>query len=187
MLHTFSPRYLAMVGICAGIRGVCNIGDIICADPCWDWGSGKFVDRAGESDFLQAPSQLRLDSFLRARLMLMEGDQALWDRIKREWSTGNAPSTELRLRVGPMASGAAVLSDLKSAGNIKEQHRQLAGIDMEAYGIFAAAAESALPQPKAMVLKSVADFADPEKSDNFRDYAAFTSVKALEEFATRYV
>ena len=27
MIHTFSPRYLAMVGICAGIRDTCNIGD----------------------------------------------------------------------------------------------------------------------------------------------------------------
>jgi len=31
------------------------------------------------------------------------------------------------------------------------------------------------------------DFADPEKSDNYRDYASFTSAKALEEFAKRYI
>ena len=68
MIHTFSPKYLAMVGICAGIRGVCNFGDVICVDPCWEWGSGKFIEHSGASEFLQAPSQLRLDTFIRARL-----------------------------------------------------------------------------------------------------------------------
>ena len=61
------------------------------------------------------------------------------------------------------------------------------GIDMEAYSIFAAAAESILPPPKALVLKSVVDFADPDKNDEFRDYASFTSVRALQEFASRYI
>jgi nucleoside phosphorylase/CheY-like chemotaxis protein len=187
MIHCFAPKYLVMIGICAGIRGVCNLGDIVCADPCWDWGSGKLIDRAGASSFLQAPSQLRLDSFIRAKLAAMCGDQALWDRVKREWSFGNSPSHGLKMHIGPLASGATVLSDMSTAGNVKDQHRQLAGIDMEAYSIFAAAAESVLPQPKAFVLKSVVDFADPEKSDNYRDYAAFTGAKALEEFAKRYI
>jgi nucleoside phosphorylase/CheY-like chemotaxis protein len=187
MIHCFSPKYIAMVGICAGVRGVCNFGDVICVDPCWDWGSGKFVDRSGTSEFLQAPSQLRLDTFIRARLDSMCGEQELWDRIKSEWDLTKAPSTALKMHIAPLASGSAVLSDLITAGSVKEQHRQLAGIDMEAYSVFAAAAESVLPQPKAFVLKSVVDFADPKKSDNHRDYASFTSAKALEEFANRYI
>lgn len=187
MIHCFAPRYLVMVGICAGVRGVCNLGDIICPDPCWDWGSGKLIDRAGASSFLQAPSQLRLDSFIRAKLAAMCGDQELWDRVKREWTVGTAPSNGLKMHIGPFASGATVLADMSTASNVKEQHRQLAGIDMEAYSIFAAATDSVLPLPKVFVLKSVVDFADPKKSDNYRDYASFTSAKALEEFAKRYI
>jgi nucleoside phosphorylase len=187
MIHCFAPRFLAMVGICAGVRGVCNYGDIVCADPCWDWGSGKLIDRAGDPHYLQAPSQLRLDSFIRAKLATMSGDQELWERVKREWTVGKAPSNGLKMHIGPLTSGAAVLSDLRTAGNVKDQHRQLAGIDMEAYSIFAAAADSVLPQPKAFVLKSVVDFADPKKRDDYRDYASFTSVRSLEEFARRYI
>ena len=88
-----------------------------------------------------------------------------------------ATSNPLKMHVAPLASGSAVLADLITAGSVKEQHRQLAGIDMEAYSVFAAASESVLPQPKAFVLKSVVDFADPKKSDNYRDYASFTSAK----------
>jgi len=187
MIHCFAPKYFAMVGICAGVRGACNLGDIICADPCWDWGSGKLVDRAGTSNFLQAPSQLRLDSFIRAKLTGMSGEPELWNRVKREWIFGNCPSNDLKMHVGPLASGATVLSDLRTAGSVKDQHRQLVGIDMEAYSIFAAVADSILPQPKVIVLKSVVDFADPKKSDNYRDYASYTSAKALEEFAKRYI
>lgn len=183
MIHTFAPRYLAMVGICAGMKGKCQFGDIICVDPCWDWGAGKFVDNGGKSKFLHAPSQLRLDSFVRAKLAGMSADQGIWDRIKREWPGGGAPVDTLRMHLAPLASGAAVLSDLQTAGAVKVQHRQLAGIDMEAYGIFASAAESVLPQPKALVLKSVVDFANPKKNDKFREYAAYTSARALQVFA----
>jgi nucleoside phosphorylase len=116
----------------------------------------------------------------------MSGEQELWDRVKREW-VGDAPSHSLKMHVGPLASGATVLADISTAGSIKEQHRQIAGIDMEAYSIFAAGADSVLPRPNVFVIKSVVDFADPEKSDDYREYASFTSARALEEFAKRHI
>jgi nucleoside phosphorylase len=91
------------------------------------------------------------------------------------------------MRLGPFASGAAVLSDDETAQNIKQQHRQLVGIDMEAYAIFAAASESPMPQPKPFVLKSVVDFADSLKGDSHRTYAAYTSAQALRIFAERFI
>lgn len=178
MALTFRPRYLAMVGILAGIRGKCEIGDILVADPSWDYESGKRTLNEGGSTFLAAPHQVGLDSFLRGKMLRMIQDQAVIDAIRRGWM-GPQPATSLRMLIGPIASGAAVLEDSTVTENIKQQHRKTIGVEMETYGVLAAAEEMPLPQPKAFSIKSVCDFADPTKNDDHQKYAAYTSASAL--------
>jgi len=187
MIYNFSPRHLAMVGITAGIRGACELGDVLAADPSWDWGNGKLVIRDGGNPvFLPAPHQLGLNSFIRGKLAAMAQDHALWDRIRHDWPAAK-PSTTLQLRLGPLASGASVLAAAEQSDSIKSQHRKVIGIDMEAYAVFAAGDEAPLPQPKAFVLKGVSDFADDEKNDGVQPYAAYTSVNALRALVESYL
>jgi nucleoside phosphorylase/CheY-like chemotaxis protein len=188
LIYTFIPRYITMVGIAAGIRGTCALGDIVCADPCWDWGSGKIATGSdGVSSFEPAPNQLRLSSFVKGRLTTVSQDQEIWDKIRREWSGGQGNEGILHMHIGPFASGAAVLSDSTTVTEIKNHHRKLIGIDMEAYGVFAAAYEAPLPRPEVFVLKSIVDFADSHKGDTHQAYAAYTSANALRAFAERYI
>ena len=59
IIAQFRPRFLAMVGICAGRHGKVGLGDVIVADPCWDWGSGK-IDSVGDRPrFRPAPHPSR--------------------------------------------------------------------------------------------------------------------------------
>jgi nucleoside phosphorylase len=51
----------------------------------------------------------------------------------------------------------------------------------------AAAHDAPLPEVKAFVMKSICDFADGEKSDNYQAYAAYTSASALRSFAEKYL
>lgn len=37
MISLFSPKYICMVGITAGVEGEVQLGDVIVADPSWDW------------------------------------------------------------------------------------------------------------------------------------------------------
>jgi nucleoside phosphorylase len=60
------------------------------------------------------------------------------------------------------------------------------GIEMEAYGLYAAAAQSGSPRPTAFALKSVCDFADEQKDDKWQAYAAYTSAEIFRTFAERY-
>ena len=46
MIGPFRPRLMAMSGIAAGVKGKTEIGEVLIADPCWDWGSGKWSDNA---------------------------------------------------------------------------------------------------------------------------------------------
>ena len=48
---------------------------------------------------------------------------------------------------------------------------------MEAYGVCAAANIAVELPPKVLILKSVCDFADVEKNDDWQDYASFTSAQ----------
>ena len=72
VIERFRPRYLVMAGITAGIKGRVNIGDVICADPTWDWGSGKYVVQDGQPNFLPAPFQIPLDPDVRGKIERIE-------------------------------------------------------------------------------------------------------------------
>jgi nucleoside phosphorylase len=182
MIEIFRPRYLAMTGITAGMRGRCNLGDPIAIDPSWDWGSGKWGYRDGSPVFLPAPHQLGLTSILRGKLGSLMRDTAVLAEIQAGFRDGSDRPT-LRLHMGPVASGAAVLANSAVLAEVESQHRKLLGVEMEAYGVYAAASESSLPQPSAFVLKSVSDFADVEKGDLGQWYAAYTSAQTLRVFA----
>ncbi|UHS55580.1 histidine kinase [Agrobacterium vaccinii] len=186
MIHQFRPRYLVMTGILAGIRGKVNFGDVVVADPAWDYGSGKRYSRKGRGGFEAAPHQVSLDAFTRSRLSRFSSDQPAIDEIKRRWQ-GDKPMTELKVHFGPVASGASVLEDSEMIRTIIDQHRKVIGVEMETYGIFVAAEESIIPQPSCFSIKSVCDFADEEKNDNYQKFASYTSASVLNELTMNYL
>lgn len=179
------PKYIAMVGICAGVKGRTNYGDPVIADPCWDWQSGKHVAKDGESAFEIRPEQLPLDQTLRARWEQLKADKQYWTDLKARWT--NAPDTDLRLRMGPAVSGSSVLADEHVLNDIKRQHGGLTALEMEAYGVISAAFVASKPKPIAFSCKSVCDFADESKDDRWQAYAAYTSAMATTEFFNRYM
>lgn len=186
MISSFRPRYLGIAGILAGVKGECELGDIVVADPGWDCSSGKVLVKDGKPTFVSAAYQISLDSFLRGKLSLMAQDKALLDEIRRNWK-GSPPKTVLSMHLGPVASSPAVLAYASISDLVKQQHRKLIGIEMETYGVFSAAEESSLPVPKPFSIKSVSDFADEEKKDDVRQYAAYTSAAAIKTFVEKYL
>ena len=186
MVAAFRPRYLAITGILAGVPGRCELGDIIITDPGWDYGCGKFTVGEGGGTFLPDPYQISLDSFIRGKFARMAQDQALLDKIRRSY-TGKKPETVLRMHRGPVASGASVIANPDFLDAIKLQQRKLLAVEMETYGVLASAVETPLPQPKAFSIKSVCDFANEKKDDQYQHYAAYSSAEALRMFVERYL
>lgn len=178
VIHQFRPRYIAMVGICAGRPDKVSIGDLIIADPTWDWGSGKLITENGEPKFLPSPHQLDLDPDTAALLKNLGKDANLLNEVRHS-TTGTKPKTELSAHVGPLVSGAAVVAHKPTFDSLLAQHRGILGVDMEVYAVAAAALGSAKPRPKFLVIKGVSDFADENKVDDFQQYAATASANFL--------
>lgn len=186
MINEFRPKYLAMVGIAAGVPNQANIGDLIVADPCWDWGSGKWKSTPdGVRLFEPDPMQERLHPRMQALFADVQRDSSLFSSAWADYS-GAKPESPPKLHIGPCVSGASVLADKQTRDGIQEHSRKLVGIDMEAYGLMHAAAHAPSPAPKAFSMKAVCDFADSEKNDGYQEYGSSISAAVLQRIALKY-
>lgn len=177
MVERFKPKLLVMLGICAGVQGKVNIGDVIIADPTWDWGSGKMSqDDTGSSLFLAAPHQLALEPYISQLVKEMAYEASTLQQIIKEWKN-SLPEGKFSIHVGPLASGSMVLAADKSLKTITNQNRDLIGVDMEAYAVMAASDYARKSKPISLVIKSVSDYADSTKDDGWQEYASYTSTK----------
>ena len=186
MISAFRPRYIVMTGICAGIAGRTDIGEVIIAESTWDYGSGKYEVKASKRVFSQSPHQLPMEVSLAGKVRLLSREHAALASIKAKWPAARPPQ-ELQIRLGPMASGASVVADPRKVSEIEDQNRKVLAIDMESYAVFAAAADSVDPRPTPVVIKGVCDLADENKDDKFQAYAAYASAEILKILAERYL
>lgn len=177
----FKPSLIIMTGICAGILDRVNLGDILVADPTWDWGSGKLTIEKGAAKFLSQPTQMTLDPALRRKIQHIATSNTYMNEIYAGWNKTRPPHNP-KVHIGPMATGAVVLEDPMTVDLIKTQNRATNGIEMEAFGVMAAAYYSGPNRPKVLIAKSVCDFANPEKNDTWQSYAAYTSAQFAYKF-----
>jgi len=182
MIHNFRPRYIAMTGIAAGVAGIGNYGDILIADITFDSGSGKIItDENDERIFLPDYRSIDLEPDLKEQFISLKGNRDYLYEIKNKWPINI--THELNIHVGPFASGAGVIANKKVIDEIKGHSRKLIGLDMETYGVFYATKYSSKPRPKACFsMKSISDFGDSNKNDNYHEYAAYTSANYLYNF-----
>jgi len=172
----FHPHYIFMVGICAGVEGKTNLGDIVIGDPVWDWGSGKSTKIDGISSHLPSPHQISIDTKLRSKLMRLSVEKKYLNEIYCDYVLGKRPNHDLQMIIGPMASGSSVIEDGDIVDTIKCTNRDVIAVEMEAYGVMASVIIAAESPAKVIVIKSVCDFANLNKNNDWQKYAAYTSV-----------
>jgi nucleoside phosphorylase len=184
VITSLRPKLVLMSGICAGIPAKAEIGDVIAAELSWDWQSGKYLDKNGEEAFEIAPHQVSIDDRLRPLLTHLKRDEQFWKSLAHLSVEAGAPLP--KLVVGPMASGSAVLADARVSDRIKtSQHRSVAGLDMEVYGVYASA-YACDPEMRFLALKAVCDNGDKQKDDRYQAYAATVSAAATVRFIELY-
>ena len=183
LIAQFRPRYLAMSGIAAAVKGgEAKLGDILIADQSWDYESGKHIIVKDKQVFEPEPRSIPLRVDIKEWLLHHQAQNSFIADIQNAWRGGKRQE-RLQVHIGPIASGSGVVQDEKIIEHIKAHSRKLIGLDMETYGVFFAGENSALPRPIVMSIKSACDFADMDKSDEQQEYAAFTSAQYLFRFA----
>lgn len=155
----FQPKLVMMSGICAGVKENTNLLDLIIGDITWDYQTGKRRD----GYFISEPYQTEMNNTeVKTTLKQISRDANFISDIKKDIS--NEYISDSRILFAPMVSGSAVISDILEMERILEQHRKLAGLDMEMAALYEAA-HNAFPQPLFFGAKTVVDFADSEKGD----------------------
>jgi nucleoside phosphorylase len=184
MVQRFRPRLVVMVGIAAGVnREKQGFGDILAPSTTFDYGAGKIIVVDGKPELHPDPNPISIAPILRERLEEWGQEEARLAAIRASWP-GAKPNTVLKLHVGPLGSGAAVVAARETVDATKEHWRKLIGIEMEAYGVHHASQMAVHPPPMFLCMKSITDFAGPDKGDDWQDYAAFTAAQLCHLFLT---
>lgn len=182
LINRFSPKIIAMTGICAGVEDKVNLGDIIFAEFAWDYQNGKRL----ENDLHEiAPHQLHAAACVKAHIELLEDNAQFFKELALNYEEKNISKVPT-LHIGPMAVGSSVLADKQIVEKIEKQSREVLGIEMEIYGLYYAAQNSPSPSPKVFAIKSVCDYANSEKNDDYQQYAAYTSANTLKKLMEQY-
>ncbi len=170
VIFTFRPRYLIMVGIAAGVAKE-NVeqqmyGDVIVPDIVWNYSAGKFVspDKAeivyGNLGFLPRSTYEMIP-------------EEIMPLLRKTVASNDNPC---HVFIGPMACGSTVVASRELLEKqVYSQYQHTAGLDMESYAVVYAANHSSDPKPIPIIVKSVCDYADSHKSDNYQRFAAYTS------------
>lgn len=172
----FQPKLVAMVGICAGRKEKAQLGDIVIASNVFDYTAGKrYIDHFGPR-----PRSYPIDDSLAGYIVgsVIDNHELIGKII--DGYQGERPKHQVTIQFKPLASGTAVIDDPQILEEIVKTQDDLVGIDMEAYAL---AVSSNILRTKWMVIKTVQDFADGEKTETetgIRNFAAYSSAKLLE-------
>lgn len=174
-INRWNPKMMFLAGICAGVKDEVALGDILVPDPSWDYGSGKLTS---DGILYPDPRPVELREAMRSTIKFHATSAPLRDWWE-EWPASKPPNVP-RIICTPAASGAAVLADDKTVKDILSHSRKLAGVEMEAYGFYYAVSNAGIePSPGFASFKSVVDFADREKTDDYQAYGAYISAKFI--------
>lgn len=177
LIERFHPKVVIMTGIAAGIESKVNLGDIVVAESTWEYEAGKRTIENGIPVFHPNGHRINLDRKIRTVMSELTFNKGVVNDIYSKCTVKGKPNNAPTVVVGPMVSGASVLEDPEIVKYIKDQQdRKVVAIEMEAYGV-SFACENAISQPTCIIIKSICDFANLDKNDDFQRYAAYTSAE----------
>lgn len=174
-LSLFDTRIVAMSGICAGFPGRTDLGQLIVGSPAWEYQAGKWA----ENGFEIAPYQIPLRPKTRAVIDVALRDQAFLRSLELDLDPHwRRPPVKKSPCLGPVATGSAVIADGNKLKHVEQQHRKLAALDMETFGLYYAVHEHFNQDIHFFAVKCVVDLADAGKGDELHQYGCAVSARA---------
>lgn len=164
-------------GIAGGLnRSGQDFGDIVVSESIIYYELGKIID----AEIVPRNKQFLSDQTLLGSLLnFTNGDWrfTLPSRPDGKPTSNTCPN----VHIGPFASGEKVIADRNAANDLKKHQSNLIAVEMESAGI-ASAAFSALKKIGFIAVRSICDFADSSKNDQWHEYAAKSAASYLRAF-----
>jgi nucleoside phosphorylase len=175
LISAIRPKVILMPGICAGIQDEVKECDLIIASPSWEWQTGKWKGQ----EFAIEPYQITVDQ----RLIIKAKELVENNLLKELWkdTEHKRPEKAPSLHVGPVVSGSSVISNAQMMTKLRDQHRKLVGLEMEIFGMYSACIQSQI-KPLFIGYKSVCDFGNEQKGDDYHSFSSELSAKFTIEY-----
>ncbi|MCE7565909.1 hypothetical protein LZS85_07290 [Aliivibrio fischeri] len=187
LINKYSPKYVVMVGICAGDQDATNIGDIILAKSTSSWESGKWVREDKTRKFKYDPHHIYISSKITGLFDMLSANNRKDIFSIHDDFPSEKPSNVPKIHIGAIACGSSVIAENTLYNDIKDiQGRKLLGIDMESYGLYAACDSINNPKPEFFCIKSICDFANEAKNDNYQHYSSYISASIFDLFVNTF-
>ena len=159
LIRLFDPTVITMVGIAFGIDKEKHLpGDVLVA-----------------SSIIPYENQKLSNGTINYRNPIPVSSPALLNRIRNafEWQFKLPNGTIVSKHIGPMLSGEKLVNDVKFKKQLTSEYPNAIGGEMESSGVWSSATKH---NKQWIVLKSVCDWADGDKNDDYQALAAATSV-----------
>jgi nucleoside phosphorylase len=177
-LNVFQTKVLCMSGICAGFSSRTSLGQLVIASPAWEYQAGKW----SENGFEIAPAQIPLRPATRAIIDQVVSRPGFVSQLESDDGLeGSRPPQQTPPILAPFGTGSAVIADSARLKHVQVQHRKVAALDMEAFGVYYASHESSFPVEHFFCVKCVVDMADATKADDLHQYGCTISARATEQ------
>lgn len=154
--------HVVLLGIAAGVPDRVDLGDVVIPEQILYYESQKLTETAAEG----APSWRATDERVRVAASVVPCLTGL---------QGKRSSVAVHTDV-VIASGEKVVASQDFRDTVCSAHRKTVALDMESYGVARAAERNG---SRVTVIKSICDFADSAKNDEFHEFAAATSAAAF--------
>ncbi len=186
-LCIWKPSVVVMTGICAGVRGTVNLGDLIVATQCFEHSSGQLKD----GQLIPLQNRVAIQPWLLDFLMSLTDSSTMLRKIQSDYTQPLPDKFTTNIHYGAMACGPQVVKDQSYIDQLKGREHSLVGLDMESYGVALAASMCSTHSQTIvpLIVKGVCDFGDSGKSDHWHDYSSYASASfvlaVLEQIFTR--
>lgn len=179
LLQRWDPHYLLVTGIAAGTNlKVQNFGDIVIGESILYYEIAK----RGEGNESVRPRMLPADVSLYDRAINFK-PQSILEKIINTGKIDDSLRNEPAIHFGTIASGEKVVANIEEVNRLLKIHPKLVGIEMESAGI-ASAALSAAKRVGFLTIRAISDFADANKDDKWRIFAAMAAAAWTLDFVT---
>lgn len=178
------PDLVVMTGICAGVKGKVELGDLVIGSKIFDYGSGKIVEGKLRPHF----EPVMPDSWLWQLLEIFRNDRLIAQTIDNEFPFEPPDNKPLKIRIGSIGCGAAVVGDGSVVEGVLASERKLLALDMESYAVALATnlSTTSAKRIECFVVKGIVDYADSQKCDDYHEFAAYASAAFVKKFIDRY-